>query len=606
MGHKIMIWLLPGKWLVQLCAGMAGPETKPRATLRLGFGRVRAPWRDAARHFAATALCLVVACQGDNGLPTGPGNGSGGNDGPTGPGGADGAGAGGGASGSSAPLMCKADRQKDTGESVLRRLTKLEYTLTLKELFQLPALPSTEAIPDDNDRDGFRTLSALHTLSAQHVSAYVEVSSTLAKALLQDTARRDRVLGCTPTAADCLRAFTARFAELAYRRPVAASEIDPLVEKARANGLDQNDQFQFVIEVLLSSANFLFRVELGDKPEGLSTLAPHELAARLSFALWGRGPSRELLDQAAKGALSTREGLAQVVASMLADARTPEFFSAFFEQWLRFEELRAPTVKPADWNDALLGEMREETTRVLDDFAFGEGQDFLAALSANYTYVSPTLAKFYGLKSPGAGFARVEFAAGHPRERSGLLTHASLISAKSDGDPVAIRGNWLKKTFLCENLVLPAGLLDSIGDQLVGLTRIQIIKKRNEEAACKGCHAQIDPIGVGFAQFDATGRFDAKVKLSDYPIAAALPGGDAPGFNSMAELSAQLGARQEVASCLAKRVFLYTQGRDPLSEDGCAVDAASREFGAQKHGFLALVQGLVEADEFRLRRAPKP
>jgi hypothetical protein len=94
---------------------------------------------------------------------------------------------------------------------------------------------------------------------------------------------------------------------------------------------------------------------------------------------------------------------------------------------------------------------------VLDDFAFGQGQDFLAALSANYTYLSPTLPRFYGLKSAGTGFQRVEFAPGHPRERSGL----------------------------CESLELPAGLLDSIGDELVGLTRIQIIDKRNEQAARK-------------------------------------------------------------------------------------------------------------------------
>jgi hypothetical protein len=286
--------------------------------------------------------------------------------------------------------------------------------------------------------------------------------------------------------------------------------------------------------------------------------------------------------------------------------RAREFFSAFFEQWLRFEEPKAPTIKPADWNDALLGEMREETTRVLADFAFGAGQDFLGTLSANYTYVSPSLAKFYGLKSPGTGFQRVEFAVGHPRERTGLLTHASLLSAKSDGDPVAIRGNWLKKTFLCQSLTLPAGLLDSIGDQLVGLTRIQIIAKRNEEAACKGCHAQIDPVGVGFAQFDASGRFDAKLKLSDYPIAPALPGSGSTSFKSIAELSSQLSMREELAACLAQRVFLYTEGRDPLNQDSCALDASARQFGAQKHGFLALVQGLVEADEFRLRRAPKP
>jgi hypothetical protein len=555
---------------------------------------------------AVCALCLC-ACEGDSGTPNGPGSGGGpGAGGAIGANNGNGAGAGGPTSGSQASLSCKADRAKDTGENVLRRLTKLEYALTLKELFQLPAVPATDAVPEDNDRDGFRTLSAVHTLSAQHLGAYVEVAAAQGKALLQDAARRDRVLGCTPTAADCLRAFTLRFAQLAYRRPVNANEIDPLVATARSAGLDQNDQFQFVIEALLSSANFLFRVEIGDKPEGLSTLAPHELASRLSFALWGRGPSSELLAQAEKGALGTREGLAEVVAKMLADPRTPEFFSAFFEQWLRFEELRAPTVRPADWNDALLGEMREETKRVLADFAFGEGQDFLGALGANYTYVSPTLAKFYGLRSPGAGFQRVEFAAGHPRERSGLLTHAALISAKSDGDPVAIRGNWLKETFLCESLELPAGLLDEIGDELVGLTRIQIIAKRNEEAECKGCHMQIDPIGVGFAQFDATGRFDAKVMLADYPLAPALPGSDPPSFKSIAELAAQLGKREQVASCLAKRVFLYTEGRDPASEDGCALDSASQKFGAQQHGFLALVQGLVEADEFRLRRAPKP
>jgi hypothetical protein len=181
-------------------------------------------------------------------------------------------------------LTCKADRGEDTGESVLRRLTKLEHALTLKELFQLPAVPATDAIPEDNDRDGFRTLSAVHTISAQYLSAYVEVAAAQAKALMQDVARRDRVLGCAATAADCLRAFTARFAELAYRRPVAANEIDPLVKKARAAALDQNDQFQFVCEVLLSSANFLFRVEVGDKPEGLSTLAPHELVARFTAA----------------------------------------------------------------------------------------------------------------------------------------------------------------------------------------------------------------------------------------------------------------------------------------------------------------------------------
>src|SRR5690606_1407405 len=128
----------------------------------------------------------------------------------------------------------------------------------------------------------------------------------------------------------------------------------------------------------------------------------------------------------------------------------------------------------------------------------------------------------------------------------------------------------------------------------------------NEQANCKGCHAQIDPIGVGFAQFDATGRFDAKVKLADYPLSPALPGAESADFKSIAELATQLSMREEIASCLARRVFLFTEGRDPLARDGCAVSGATRAFGEQKRGFLALVRGLVEADGFRLRRAPNP
>lgn len=587
-----------------LCADMARREREQQTPRTL---------RGAAARLAVVALWTLAACQGgDLDGPATPGSPAGGGAGGVGaPGGPSGGGPTAGASGASpgqasAPLTCGPELARDTDTSVLRRLSKLEYGLSLKELLQLPAVPATDAVPEDNDRDGFRTLSALHTLSAQHLRAFVDVAANQAKTLMQDAARRERVLGCAPTAADCLRTFIARFGELAYRRPVSASEVDALVAQARMVGLDQNDQFQFAIEALLSSPNFLFRVEVGDKPEGLSTLAPHELAARLSFALWGRGPSRELLAQAQQGALNTREGLSRVVDTMLADARAKEFFSAFFEQWLHFEELKAPSKKPADWNDALLGDMREETVRVLDDFAFGAQQDFLGALSANYTYLSPALAKFYGLSSPGAGFQRVEFPTGHARQRSGLLTHASLISAKSDGDPVAIRGNWLKKTFLCQSLELPAGLLDEIGEELVGLTRMQIIAKRNEQAACKGCHVQIDPIGVGFAQFDATGRFDASVKLTDYPLAPALPGAEAGGFRSIGELAAQLSMREEIASCLAKRVFLFTEGRDPVARDGCALAGAAREFGEQKRGFLALVRGLVEADGFRLRRAPNP
>jgi hypothetical protein len=55
------------------------------------------------------------------------------------------------------------------------------------------------------------------------------------------------------------------------------------------------------VQALIASPYFAYRRETGDAPEGLSTLAPNELAARLSFGLWGRAPNAAPLDQAGNG-----------------------------------------------------------------------------------------------------------------------------------------------------------------------------------------------------------------------------------------------------------------------------------------------------------------
>jgi hypothetical protein len=187
---------------------------------------------------------------------------------------------------------------------------------------------------------------------------------------------------------------------------------------------------------------------------------------------------------------------------------------------------------------------------------------------------------------------------------SGLLTHPSLLSAKRDGDLIAIRGNWLRSTFLCEHLGLPEDA-DTIGERLVGLTRVEIVQMRNTEGECAGCHATIDPIGVGFAAFDATGRFDETVDITEYGVVPALPdAATMPEFATIAELSQKLHGLSQVPACLAARTFLYVHGRTPNGPDGCAVERASRGFADANYNFPALLLGLIEAPAFRLRRPP--
>ena len=231
----------------------------------------------------------------------------------------------------------------DVGPTVLRRLSALEYRLTVQDLLALDEPPEAKSIPLDNERLGFRTFAEYQTMSADNLRGYLDQAGALARDLLLDETRKAAVFGCAPSAPTCLDEFVARFGKLAYRRPLEAAEQSALTSAAQAAGLDAEDQFAFVIEALLSSSNFLYRVEVGDTPDGLSSLDSFELASKLSFALWGRGPNEQLMDSAAAGQLDTPEGLATIAEGMLADARTQFFFEQFFRQWLGYQTLKPPT-----------------------------------------------------------------------------------------------------------------------------------------------------------------------------------------------------------------------------------------------------------------------
>jgi len=492
----------------------------------------------------------------------------------------------------------------DSGAAVMRRLSNLEYQLTLQDLFQLTAPPALDGIPPDVDHDGFRTYANIQSVSAQHLRAYIDRAHALADALMADATRRARVLGCEPTAAGCLRAFVGRFGKLAYRRPLDTTELDTIVNRATADALDATDQFRFAIEVMLSSSSFLYRVEAGNGASPVATLTPHELATRLSFSLWGRGPDAALLDQAAAGALATPEGLATTATTMLADARAKTYYQAFFRQWLGFEGMQAPPNPPAGWTDALVGDMARETQLVVDDFAWGH-KDLLGMLSANYTRPTAALSTYYGLPSAAAD-GTAPFPAGHARANTGLLTHPALLAAKRDGDLIAMRGNWLRRTFLCKSLTIDPAVAEMLGELLVGLSRVEIVKKRNTEAACAGCHAIIDPVGIGFVKFDHTGRFDMSINGAEYGVASALldAGSANAPFASVAELATKLQGLPQVKACMASKLFTYTEGREPVRADTCAVESASTAFASGGNDFTEMLKGLVTEPSFRLRRAP--
>jgi hypothetical protein len=557
------------------------------------------------------ACALVLsACTGEIGDPSSAGSNAGGAAAFAGNGQAGGTagetgGAAGGA-GTSAHEMPESCATPDTGASVLRRLSREEYRLTLQQLFQLDAAPAIEAVPEDAQQDGFRTVAAIQSLSDQHLRAYLEVAEALGAELLSDDARRASVVGCEIEADDCLPEFIERFGRLAFRRELSMEESSSLVSAARASAADTADEYRFAIEALLTSPSFLFRIESGAEEVAapLAELTPSEIASRLSFMLWGRGPSGELLDRAGAGELSTSKGIAAVAAEMLAAPEARAGTSSFFKQWLHFETLREPNTAPAGFTPELLPDFIGETERLLEDFAWQPDARFLDVLNASYTYLTPALGAFYDLSVSGEGFSRVEIPAGHERAGTGVLTHASVISSKTDADLISHRGAFLRDALLCQKLTIPADLQAEIQSSVAGLSYPEVIELRNNEQLCAGCHAMIDPIGVAFGQFDSIGYFDSSVNIDEYGLPTRFAGLAEPEFATLAELADNLAADPAVSACIAEKLFIYTHGREPEAADACALEAARARF-AQTDGKLpSILAAFVESPAFRLRRSP--
>lgn len=85
----------------------------------------------------------------------------------------------------------------------------------------------------------------------------------------------------------------------------------------------------------------------------------------------------------------------------------------------------------------------------------------------------------------------------------------------------------------------------------------------------------LDPIGVGFAQYDKQGRYDGSIGIDEFGLEPRFAGAANESFDSLAALAAELRQSPNLAACVAEKLFTYTQGREPAVEDRCAIDAAA-------------------------------
>ncbi len=268
----------------------------------------------------------------------------------------------------------------------LRRLTHSQYNHTVRDLLGDQTAPSDQFPPEDFI-NGFRDQTRGQNLSPLLIEAYRISAEKLARNAFRggDT---HNLIPCKPSAA-CRTQFVKEFGFKAFRRPLDAGE-QKRYETLMRTEPDFVKGAQLTIEAMLQSPNFLFRLDETSDPAA----KPYAAASRLSYAIWDTMPDAELFQEAAKGGLSTPQGVDKTARRLLADPRAKEALNEYVSQWLRFDRLLSATKdrrKFPLFQTETARSATEEARTFVSDLVWND-RNFMDFYTANYGFVNVELA----------------------------------------------------------------------------------------------------------------------------------------------------------------------------------------------------------------------
>ncbi len=432
---------------------------------------------------------------------------------------------------------------------------------------------------------------------------------------VSDTPSRRRIFSCRPTApaeeAPCARAIVGRLADAAWRGRLDDAALEELLAFYRREAAEGGFEagVRAALQAILASPDFVFRLEREPaRTDGPYPLEPLDLAARLSFFLWGAPPDRELRELAAAGGLAGDAAWERQLERMLADPRARALGSRFARQWLRLEDLEK--VHPdrllyPDFSRQLAEAMRVET-EMLFNHLVREDRPLLELFTADYTFANEALARHYGLPGvAGRRFRQVPLA---DPNRRGILGHGSVLTLTSHAgrtSPV-LRGKWVMEVLLGAPPPPPppdVPELEATGETREGrfLTTRERMAMHRADPSCNSCHQFIDPIGLALDNFDVTGRW--RIRENAMPLDASGEFYDGTPLAGPADLRAALLARPEpLARNFTANLMAYALGRRIEHRDMPAVRRIAAAAAADGHRLSAYIKGVAGSAAFRMKR----
>jgi hypothetical protein len=338
---------------------------------------------------------------------------------------------------------------QDPGKPVLRRLTRLEYNNTVRDLFGLnldlfiiperlpvnkdyfnpgagkmpdsvvvqtqeqgskrPVVLAQAGLPADNRAEhGFTNRGDVMNVSPLNIEKYISVASELVNSpKLTDTAVF-KALVATPHTEAAARQRISAFLTQAFRRDVNSTEVDRFAKVFSAGSADGGSfetGMKATVQAVLASPGFLYRLEGDDvqSPEKVRKLNGHELASRLSYFLWATMPDETLMQAANKGELNTPTAIETQVRRMLKDPKVRELSESFAVQWLRFDQLYTSQPDRELFRSFYSGPQGKDTGHasmlvealLMFETVMIEDRSILDLVDPEYAYLNSRLMKLY-------------------------------------------------------------------------------------------------------------------------------------------------------------------------------------------------------------------
>jgi mono/diheme cytochrome c family protein len=504
-------------------------------------------------------------------------------------------------------------------DAELRRLTHSQYNHTVRDLLGDQTSPAAQFPPEDFV-NGFRNQSRGQSLSPLLVEAYSDAAEKVARSAFRggDT---HHLIPCKPSV-ECRAQFVRDFGKKAFRRPLNAGE-QQRYGALMAHESDFMKGAQLVVEAMLQSPSFLFWNDTTPEPK----LKAYAAASRLSYSLWDTMPDAALFAAAEHGDLSTAEGVEKQARRMLADPKAHDSLDEFVSQWLRFDRLVTASKdrrKFPYYTRETATAMTTEARTFVSDLVWNDG-DFMDLFTADYGYVSPELARIYGVTAPAKDFDKVPFPANS--ERAGILGQGLFLAGTSkpeDSSPTA-RGLFIREQFLCQHVPDPP---PGVNTNLPPVTEAKPQTNRDRmaehtsNASCSTCHRLMDGVGFGLEKFDAIGahrdelvlefrvkkkgedddeegvkgeKHVIKLPLNTQAYVAGIPNSD---FTSPLQLGAVLAKSGQCQECVVKQYFRFQAGRSDTASDRPLIHMVSEDFRNSGFKFKELMVSLMVLREF--------